>query len=123
MSNINSAEFAEQMRKALDETKDLTEEALKKAVDKTAKQTVKAIKEKAPVRTGKYKKGWTSKKTTDSARGAYGKTVYNRPKYMIAHLLQNGHGGKHPARAIPHIPSDDETEKLFVDNLESEMKG
>lgn len=122
MSNINVDDFAEQIRRALDETKDLTEKALHKAVDTTARQTVSKIKEKAPVRTGKYRKDWGSVKTSDNGRGAYGRTVRNRTRYMIAHLLQNGHGGKRPARARPHIPSDDETEKLFVQNLEREMK-
>lgn len=119
MSNIEG--FADQMRKALDETKEWTEEAVRKAVDKTAKETVQTIKANAPVRTGKYKKGWSAKKTQDNSRGAYGKTVHNRTRYMIAHLLQNGHGGRSAAGAIPHIPSDDETESLFMRNMESEL--
>ena len=63
-----------------------------------------------------------SQKTTDNGRGGYGRTVYNRKRYMIAHLLQNGHGGPRPARAFPHIPSDDETEKLFMEEMERAMK-
>ena len=40
---------------------------------------------------------------------------------MLAHLLQNGHGGAQPAGPRPHIPSDEETEELFVKNMEREM--
>lgn len=113
--------FGDAIRSALDETKRLTEDALIASADKTAKETVKKIKGAAPSKTGKYGKGWTSKVTTQAGRGRYGRTVYNGPRYMLAHLLQNGHGGPRPARAHPHIPSDEETEELFKKNFESEM--
>lgn len=113
--------FGDAIRSTLDETKKLTEDALIEASDKTAKETVKKIKGAAPSKTGKYGKGWTSKVTTQAGRGRYGRTVYNGPKYMLTHLLQNGHGGPRPAGAHPHIPSDEETGALFEKNLESEM--
>ena len=103
------------------ETKTLTENALRSAVDKTARETVTKIKGQAPVKTGKYAGGWTSKVTTQDGRGRYGRTVYNAPRYMLSHLLQNGHGGPRPAPAHPHMPSDEETEELFRKNMESEM--
>lgn len=113
--------FGDAVWDVLEETKKLTENALIKSADKTARETVKKIKGKAPSKTGKYEKGWTSKVTTQAGRGRYGRTVYNAPRYMIAHLLQNGHGGPRPAKAYPHIPSDEETSELFEKNLESEM--
>lgn len=113
--------FEGAIRNALDATKELTENALIASIDKTAKQTVSKIKSAAPAKTGKYEKGWSSKATTQAGRGRYGRTVYNGPRYMLAHLLQNGHGGPRPAGAHPHIPSDEETEELFEKNLESEM--
>lgn len=109
------------VKQALEETRGLTEEALKRAVDKTSRETVNRIKGDAPVRTGKYAKGWASKSTSQSGRGAYGKTVYQRPKPGLVHLLQHGHGGSRPAGARPHIPPDEETAALFEENLEREM--
>ena len=109
------------VKEALMETKTLTENALRYAVDKTARETVTKIKGQAPVKTGKYAGGWTSKVTTQDGRGRYGRTVYNAPRYMLSHLLQNGHGGPRPAPAHPHMPSDEETEELFRKNMESEM--
>lgn len=106
---------------ALNKTKNLTENSLKAAIDKTAKETVVKIKGASPVRTGKYVKGWSSRVTAHDGRGRYGRTVYNGPRYMLAHLLQNGHGGPRPARAYPHIPPDEETEKILEKNFESEM--
>lgn len=109
------------VKEALLGTKTLTENALRSAVDKTARETVTKIKGQAPVKTGKYTRGWTSKVTTQDGRGRYGRTVYNAPRYMLTHLLQNGHGGPRPAPAHPHMPSDEETEELFRKNMESEM--
>lgn len=109
------------VKEALLGTKTLTENALRSAVDKTARETVTKIKGQAPVKTGKYARGWTSKVTTQDGRGRYGRTVYNAPRYMLTHLLQNGHGGPRPAPAHPHMPSDEETEELFRKNMESEM--
>lgn len=107
----------------LKETRDLTEDALKTAIDKTAAKIVADTKSRSPVRTGDYKKGWSSKVTANllSGRGNYGRAVHNRTRYRLAHLLQNGHEGPRPARAHPHIPSDEETEELLVRNMESEM--
>lgn len=118
---VSMNDFKEAVNKALEETKNLTEDGLKKAVDKTAKETVNKIKGAAPVKTGKYSKGWTSKNTDQGGRGTYGKTVYQRTEPRLAHLLQHGHGGPHPAGAHPHIPNDEETEELFTKNLEREM--
>ena len=111
--------FGNAIRDALEETKKLTEDALIASIDKTAKETVQKVKIASPTKTGKYAKGWTSKVTTQAGRGRYGRTVYNKPRYMLVHLLQNGHGGPRPARAHPHIPSDEETEALLEKNLES----
>lgn len=114
-------EFAGAIREALAETKDITEKALQVSVDKTARETVKKIKGKAPVKTGKYRSGWTHKVTRKAGRGSYGRTVHNSKRYMLAHLLQHGHGGPRPAGPHPHIPSDEETAVLFEQNLEKEM--
>ncbi|MCI9190909.1 MAG: HK97 gp10 family phage protein [Lachnospiraceae bacterium] len=109
------------VKQALEETRELTGEALKRAVDKTSRETVNQVKGAAPVRTGKYAKGWTSKNTDQGGRGTCGRTVYQRAKPGLAHLLQHGHGGPRPAGAHPHIPSDEETAELLERNLESEM--
>ena len=107
---------------AMRETRQITEKALMSAVDKTARETVKKIKGASPVRTGKYAKGWSSRVSKKDGRGGYGRTVYNGPRYMLIHLLQNGHGGPMPAGAHPHIPPDEETAAVFEKNLESEIK-
>lgn len=119
---IQPQNFQDAVMKAMEEAKTITDKAMTAAVEKTTKETISKIKGAAPVKTGKYKKGWTSKVTTQKGRGAYGKTVYNGTRYMLTHLLQNGHGGPRAAKPHPHIRSDEETEELFTKNLESEMK-
>ncbi len=119
---ISAQDFQDAVMKALEDAKTLTDEAVTAAVDRTAKETVSKIKGAAPVKTGRYKKGWSSRVTTQKGRGRYGRTVYNGPRSGLAHLLQDGHGGPRPAKAYPHIPSDEETEALFTKNLESEME-
>lgn len=109
------------MLNAMSDMRELTGEALQRAVDRTAKQIVSDTRSAAPARTGMYRKGWSSKEMELSGRGVYGRTVHNRSRYQLAHLLQYGHGGPRPARAYPHIPSDEEAEETFVRNLESEM--
>ncbi len=105
----------------LKDARELTEDAVQASIDKTAKEVVAKTKGAAPMKTGKYKRGWSSKTTKKNGRGAYGRTVYNRTEYRLTHLLQHGHGGPRPARAIPHIVTDEETETIFEKNLEREM--
>ena len=93
---------------------------IKKAVDKTAQQTAKNTKAKAPVRTGKYKKGWGYTKE-DQSSDHYSATVHNKTKPSLTHLLQNGHGGPRPAKAYPHIQQDEDTQRIFEENLVKEL--
>lgn len=117
---ISVNQFAAEMKLTMAEISKLTMEAHKKAVNATSTATLRTTKDKSPVRTGKYKRGWNSRGLQGNTMN-YGRVVYNGPKYMLTHLLQNGHRGPHPARAFPHIPSDDETERLYIENLRKEI--
>lgn len=117
---ISVNQFAAEMRLTMTEISKLTMEAHKNAVNVTTNTTLKATRDRSPVKTGKYKRGWNSRGLQGGTVN-YGRIVYNGPKYMLTHLLQHGHGGPHPARAFPHIPSDDETEKIYIENLRKEI--
>ena len=111
-----------------------------RAVDKTAKETVKAVKAKSPVRKGggmrggkyppgSYKKSWGQRVTTNTGT-RYGRVVSNSKHYQLTHLLEHGHElrgwpAKYTSKTfvdpIPHIPSDDETERLYTANLLKEL--
>ena len=105
--------LADAVMEELTEYNPLAQETMKKAVT-TAGQTVrKEIQSGAPVRTGKYAKSWTAKKTRESSTRLE-VTVYSPSRYMLAHLLEHGHakrnGGR--TRAFPHIaPAEEAGEK------------
>lgn len=104
----------------LTEYADLATDKMKSAVKKSAKTVKDEINSSAPVRTGKYAKSWKTKTTKESSN-ALEMTVYSPSKYMLAHLLENGHakrgGGR--VRAIPHIAP---AEQRGIEELEREIE-
>ena len=108
-TRVSVGNMAEAIMKELDVYNDLAAEGVKTAVKDAAKTVKQGIQENAPVRTGKYKKSWTTKNTAESANKLE-VTVYSRNRYQIAHLLEHGHakrgGGRVSAR--PHIAAAEE---------------
>ena len=96
--------LADAVMEELEEYNKLATETMKTAVDRAGKTVRDEIKSSAPVRSGRYAKSWTTKRTRESST-ALEVTVYSPSRYMLAHLLENGHakrgGGR--VRAIPHI--------------------
>lgn len=105
--------LADAVMEELTEYNVLAQETMKKAVTKAGQTVRKEIQSGAPVRTGKYAKSWTAKKTRESSTRLE-VTVYSPSRYMLAHLLEHGHakrnGGR--TRAFPHItPAEEAGEK------------
>lgn len=117
---INAGELQSTIKGILDEYSKATYMDIKKATDRTAQQTAKNTKAKAPSKTGKYKSGWGYTRNDESV-DRYSVTVHDKTKPSLTHLLQNGHGGPRPARAYPHIQQDEETERIFEENLIKEL--
>ena len=101
--------LADAVMEELTEYNKLAGETMKKAVTKAGQTVRKEIKAGAPVKTERYAKSWTTKKTRESSTRLE-VTVYSPSRYMLAHLLENGHakrnGGR--TRAFPHIASAEE---------------
>lgn len=113
-----------EIAKTLKEVKVVTMQGLENAIDQTAKEVVTRTKGKSPVRTGVYKKGWSSKKER-MRQGAYGRTVYNAKKPHLTHLLEHGHFERArniKVNPIPHITPDKEVEEILEKNLEIELE-
>lgn len=77
----------------------------------------------APKRTGKYAKSWKTKNTKETSTELQ-VTVYSPTRYMLAHLLENGHakrgGGR--VKAIPHIkPAEEAGEEQLVRDIEAAL--
>ena len=103
----------------------LAREDVKSAVQSSASTVRQEIKSNAPERTGTYKGSWKVIKTNESA-DALTMTVHSPKRYMIAHLLENGHakrgGGRVPG--IPHIgPAEEQGVEQLMLELEARLKG
>ena len=116
---VSVDQMADAIMKGLEEYNDLAADEMKKAVRKSAKLVKTEINGSAPVRTGRYAKSWTTKATKESDHSLE-VTVYSPSRYMLAHLLENGHakrgGGR--VRAIPHIAP---AEQMGIEQLESDI--
>ena len=122
---VSVDQMAAAIEEELEKYKDLASDELKKSVKKAGKTAKSDINESAPVRTGKYAKSWKSKVTAEDSERIQ-LTVYSPSRYMIAHLLENGHakrgGGR--VRAIPHIgPAEEHAEEVLLKDIERALRG
>ena len=112
-------QMADAIMEGLEEYRDLASEEVKKAVKKSAKLVRDEIRAGAPEKTGRYAKSWSTK-TTKETTESLEITVYSPRRYMLAHLLENGHakrgGGR--VRAIPHIKP---AEQAGIEQLENDI--
>lgn len=122
-NRIRVGDLADAVIRELGEYGSHTTEAVKKAVDKVAKDTVKDIKGEAPERSGRYKKEWKSK--GENIGLGTKRTVYNKDRYQLAHLLEKGHARRGGGRKVPgkeHIaPAEEKIEERLMKELEREL--
>ena len=111
--------LASAVMEELEEYNELATETMKAAVDRAGKTVRDEIRANAPVRSGRYARSWTARRTRESAT-TLEVTVYSPSRYMLAHLLEHGHakrnGGR--VRAIPHIAP---AEAVGEEQLEQEI--
>ena len=116
--------LADAVMQELDNYADTTTEGVKAAVKKAANTVKKEITAGAPERTGRYAKSWRTKATKESST-ALEVTVYSPTRYMLAHLLENGHakrgGGRVSGRA--HIyPAEQHGIEQLERDIEEALK-
>lgn len=112
--------LAAEIMKQLDDYSELTTEGMKKAVNDAGKTVKKEIQANAPVKSGKYAKSWTVKKTSESST-TLEVTVHSKNKYQMAHLLEHGHAKRNGGRtsAKPHIAP---AEEIGIEQLEKDIE-
>lgn len=117
---VKTDDLAAAIIEELENYKQDVTDALKKDVIKTAEECVKEIKMKAPVRTGKYKRGWKYKIEYES-KSDIRVRVYNSAKPQITHLLEFGYASRRGGRAsgTPHIAP---AEKNAVKKMEEKAR-
>lgn len=119
-SKVSIDGMADAIMKELNNYADAAGADVKSAVQKAAKTVKSEIQAGAPVKSGAYKKSWSTKNTAESSHRLE-ITVYSRNRYQTAHLLEHGHakrgGGRVSAR--PHIAA---AEALGIEQLEQEIE-
>lgn len=87
---VKPEQLAAAIRKELESYSKAATEETKELIRETAKICKEEIQSASPVRTGKYRKGWSIKplwEDNDSLR----EIVRNRSAWQLTHLLENGH--------------------------------
>ena len=113
-------QLASEVMKGLEEYAELATDVMKKEVQETGKVVKQQIEQTAPRKSGRYAKSWAVKKTAETSN-TLEVTVHSRNRYMLTHLLENGHakrgGGR--VRAIPHIAP---AEEMGIKELEERIE-
>ena len=107
----------------LEEYAELTADVLKKEIQEAGKVAKQQISQTAPRKTGRYAKSWAVKKISETSNSLE-VTVHSKNRYMLTHLLENGHAKRGGGRvaAIPHIAPAEETAIQSLErNIEREL--
>ena len=115
--------LAEEVMNGLEEYAELTADVLKKEIQEAGKVAKQQISQTAPRKTGRYAKRWAVKKISETSNSLE-VTVHSKNRYMLTHLLENGHAKRGGGRvaAIPHIAPAEETAILSLErNIEREL--
>ena len=115
--------LAEEVMNGLVEYAELTADVLKKEIQEAGKVAKQQISQTAPRKTGRYAKSWAVKKISETSNSLE-VTVHSKNRYMLTHLLENGHAKRGGGRvaAIPHIAPAEETAIQSLErNIEREL--
>lgn len=119
-TKVSIGNMADAIMKELNAYADTTAEGMKAAVTKAAKTVKTEIQAGAPVKSGAYKKSWSTKNTAEFSNKLE-ITVYSRNRYQLAHLLEYGHAKRGGGRmaAKPHIAA---AKQAGIEQLEQEIE-
>ena len=115
--------LAAEVMDGLEEYAELTADVLKKEIQEAGKLAKIQISQTAPRKTGRYAKSWAVKKISETSNSLE-VTVHSRNRYMLTHLLENGHAKRGGGRvaAIPHIaPAEEAAVQSLERNIEREL--
>lgn len=114
-----------QLAEILNEYNHALDETVNKEIEKITKETVAKLKAESPRgKTGKYARGWGSKRNADGSAVVYNKTHGSRTHLLEnGHLIRNKYGTFGRTRAIPHIrPVEEWADDQFIKRIENQIK-
>lgn len=117
-------QLAKEVMDGLEEYAELAADVLKKEIQETGKSVKEQISQTAPRRTGRYAKSWAVKKVSETSNSLE-VTVHSKNRYMLTHLLENGHAKRGGGRVagIPHIaPAEEQGIKELEERIERALK-
>lgn len=99
MANIRIDDLSNEISKALNTYTTEVTEGLEEVKKKVTREGVRTLREKSPVDTGRYAKGWAATEQDGAV------IVHNRYKPQLTHLLEFGHAKRGGGRqkGEPHI--------------------
>lgn len=104
-NNVVVKEVKNVIREACENYSDEAIDATKTAITEVTKHALRIAKQKAPVRTGKYKRHLIQRTYIETLTERKNIIGVKSPHYRIAHLIEHGHvkksGGK--TKATPHF--------------------
>lgn len=117
-------QLAKEVMDGLEEYAELAADVMKKEIQETGKAVKQQISQTAPRKSGRYAKSWAVKKMKETSNSLE-VTIHSRNRYMLTHLLENGHakrgGGR--VRAIPHIgPAEEMGIRQLEERIERALK-
>lgn len=120
MTKAKPEDFAMAVASELNQYTTEVASKVKDSVKDAAAIALRTVKNKSPVRTGIYQKGWRTKVAFENAENIRIR-VFNKRKPQLTHLLEFGHAKAKGGRVIgkPHIA---EAETKAADYLEKSVK-
>lgn len=99
------------------------QESIDAAVVRVARRCLAQIRRNSPKKSGKYRKGWTM--ATQKGRLSATAVIYNKTRYFLIHLLENGYqkanGGR--VNGTPHVePAAEEAQRELVEEITKSIK-
>ena len=79
-------------------SQDIQDEIAKEA-ERIGKESAKELKHTSPVKSGRYKKGWTTK--VERGFSEVKVIVHNKTAYQLTHLLEHSHLLRNGQKSIP----------------------
>ena len=83
-----------------DYSKDIYEGMEQASID-VAKEGASTLRKTSPKKTGKYRKGWRVKSTSNLK--SFSSTIYNSTDWQLTHLLEKGHAKRNGGKVSPKV--------------------